>query len=100
LPRKALIDAPGALQHISCFGIGGRKIFSANEGAMTLLSDWVSLQKKAALNVLPGKSSRFRKRPGLWFYLLNLPKWLSEVHLIDGQRHAPMLPASRISAAL
>jgi hypothetical protein len=65
---------------------------------MTLVSDWVSLQKKAALNALPVKSSLFGKRPGLWPYPVNLPKWLSEVHLIDGRRHAPMLPASRINA--
>jgi hypothetical protein len=28
MPRKACIDAPGALQHIICRGIERRKIFS------------------------------------------------------------------------
>ena len=27
MPRKARIDAPGALHHITCRGIEGRKIF-------------------------------------------------------------------------
>jgi hypothetical protein len=36
--------------------------------AMSLLSDWVSLPKKAAMNILLGKSSLFRKCPdGLAF---------------------------------
>jgi hypothetical protein len=44
------------------------KYFVPMRIAMSLLSDWVSLQKKAAMNVLLGKSSLFRKRPdGLAF---------------------------------
>jgi len=41
----------------------GEKYFVPMRVAMTLLSNWVSLQKKAAMNALPVKSSLFRKRP-------------------------------------
>ena len=55
MPRKARIDAPGALHHVIAGGIGRRKVFDDDDDRDFLLNGWVKLFLIRKHNVLRGR---------------------------------------------
>ena len=54
MPRKARIDALGALHHIIVRGIERRKIFMMILIGIILLTGWTQFKRKPVPRVLPG----------------------------------------------
>ena len=66
MPRRSIIDAPGALQHIIARGINRQRIFKDDADRDIFLDRLGNILSETQTDCLPGQSLGFRNLRSVW----------------------------------